>query len=58
MADRITWVRPSGTEITTNGLPETIKAAAEMGWKPKGEDAPEPRAPEPTPQRGRPRKGE
>jgi len=36
MADKITWVRPSGKEITTNGLPETIKLAAELGWKPKG----------------------
>ncbi len=40
MADTITWVRPSGTEITTNGSPETIKHAAELGWKPKDGDAP------------------
>jgi len=39
MADKITWVRPSGTEITTNGEPATIKHAAEQGWKPKGETA-------------------
>jgi len=46
MADKITWIRPSGSEITTNGSPETIQYAAELGWKPKGEATPEPK---PTP---------
>lgn len=58
MADTITWVRPSGTEITTNGSPDTIKACAEMGWKPKGAevgvDGGAPAAPsEPVARRGR-----
>lgn len=35
MSDKITWVRPSGSEITTNGLPATIARAAELGWVPK-----------------------
>lgn len=39
MADKITWIRPSGEEITTNGLAETVKYAAEHGWKPKDEAA-------------------
>lgn len=38
MATKITWIRPSGSEITTNGLPATIERAAQLGWKPK-EDA-------------------
>jgi len=46
MADKITWVRPSGSEITTNGSVETIAAATGMGWKPKVDAAPEP-APKP-----------
>lgn len=50
MSDTITWIRPSGTEITTNGSPETIKFAAEHGWKPKGDEAPaeKPAAPKTT----------
>lgn len=40
MADTITWVRPSGSEITTNGDKATIAHAAAMGWNPKGEKAP------------------
>lgn len=55
MSDKITWIRPSGSEITTNGSPETIKLAAELGWKPKGESDPNP---DPAPQRGRTRKSE
>lgn len=35
MAENITWIRPSGSEITTNGLPATIERAAELGWTPK-----------------------
>lgn len=31
----LVWVRPSGTEITTNDRKETIEAAAQLGWKPK-----------------------
>lgn len=60
MADKITWVRPSGTEITTNGLPETIKFAAENGWVPKNEAKAEVKAEAPqadfAPRRGRPPK--
>lgn len=48
MADRITWVRPSGTEIITNGLPATIEHAALMGWKPKVVAKPEPVASPPS----------
>jgi hypothetical protein len=40
MSKTITWVRPSGTEITTNGSVQTVAYAAGMGWKPKGETAP------------------
>lgn len=40
MSEKITWVRPSGTEITTNGDRATVQYAAELGWKPKGEEAP------------------
>ena len=28
----ITWTRPSGSEITTNDLPETIAEAKINGW--------------------------
>jgi len=52
MSTKITWVRPSGSEITTNGLEATIKRAAELGWKPKDEPQPEP-AQAQSPQRGR-----
>jgi hypothetical protein len=55
MADTITWVRPSGTEITTNGLPATIEHAAQMGWKPKGDDLSDPK-PDATPKPGRAKK--
>ena len=51
----LVWVRPSGSEITTNDRDETIKAAAQLGWKPKEEKAEpveEVRRP------GRPRKAE
>lgn len=56
MSDKITWIRPSGSEITTNGLPETIKYAASLGWKPKGDES-EP-VPATTPKAGRPKKGD
>jgi hypothetical protein len=52
MSDKITWVRPSGTEITTNGSAETIALAAANGWKPK-EVAAEPTVSVETPRRGR-----
>ncbi len=41
MSKTITWIRPSGSEITTNGLPATIERAAELGWKPKEDAKPE-----------------
>ena len=40
MAENITWIRPSGSEITTNGLPATIERAAELGWNPKKAEEP------------------
>ena len=33
----IVWVRPSGSEITTNDRKETIEAAAKQGWKNKAD---------------------
>lgn len=35
MAEQITWIRPSGSEITTNGTDASIARAAELGWVPK-----------------------
>ena len=32
---QITWVRPSGTEITTSDTDENIRMAAQAGWKNK-----------------------
>lgn len=52
MADTITWVRPSGSEITTSGDEATIKYAAQLGWKPKGVEKPEVEKAKP----GRPKK--
>lgn len=31
----IKWIRPSGSEIETNELKETIAACEKMGWKRK-----------------------
>lgn len=28
------WVKPSGQEIETNDLPETIEYCESLGWKP------------------------
>ena len=47
MSDTITWIRPSGREITTNGLPATIEQAAKLGWVPKGAEVA--KAPDPAP---------
>lgn len=44
MSKTITWIRPSGSEITTNGLPATIARAAELGWKPKDGEESAPKA--------------
>jgi len=44
MAEQITWVRPSGSEITTNGLPASIERAAQLGWKPKDGNEAAPKA--------------
>jgi hypothetical protein len=30
----ITWIKPSGIEITTNELEETIDYAVSLGWEP------------------------
>jgi hypothetical protein len=30
------WIRPSGSEIETNDLKETIKYCESLGWKEKG----------------------
>lgn len=34
---KLVWVRPSGSEITTNDSDASIEAAAQLGWKPKEE---------------------
>jgi len=31
----VTWIRPSGSKIEINNDPANIKAAVELGWKPK-----------------------
>ena len=54
---KIVWVRPSGTEITTNDRDETIKVAAELGWKPK-EQAKEIEVQDEPRKSGRPRKAD
>lgn len=36
----IIWIRPSGREIETNDLDETVKLAKSLGWKRK-QDEPE-----------------
>jgi len=33
----ITWMRPSGTPITTNDKKETIAFAESLGWKREGD---------------------
>lgn len=56
---KLTWVRPSGTEITTNDSDETIATAAKLGWVPKDQAnvaTQEPSAD--SPRRGRPKKAE
>ena len=54
---KIVWGRPSGTEITTNDADETIKAAAQLGWKPKDQAAAAVTPDNDTPRRpGRPKK--
>ena len=35
---RIKWIRPSGSEITTNAFPATIRKATAEGWKPADKD--------------------
>lgn len=32
--ETIKWIRPSGSEIETNGLDETIEYCISLGWKP------------------------
>lgn len=48
MVADIKWIRPSGTTIVTNGEDYNIKVAAELGWKPAGEDKPA-KKPDPKP---------
>lgn len=54
---KLTWVRPSGTEITTNDSEATIAAAAKLGWVPKDQVATEAQDTE-APRRGRSKKAE
>lgn len=54
---KLTWVRPSGTEITTNDSDETIATAAKLGWVPKGQATTQAQEPD-APRRGRPKKAE
>lgn len=48
------WIRPTGSEIETNDLPETVEACEKMGWK--RADKPERKDEEPVKRRGRPPK--
>jgi hypothetical protein len=34
------WIRPSGSEIETNDLEETIKHCESLGWKRKEKEEP------------------
>ena len=40
----IVWTKPSGLEIETNDMEETVKYAESLGWKHAG-DTPEPEIP-------------
>lgn len=42
------WTKPSGVEVETNDMPETIKYCRSLGWQEVSEDAPK--------RRGRPPK--
>ena len=37
------WIKPSGMEVKTNDMPETIKYCESLGWKQKEEVKKEPK---------------
>lgn len=45
------WQKPSGMEIETNDMPETIEYCKSLGWKPMDEK-PEPKKEQKKPDKG------
>lgn len=40
---KVTWIRPSGSEIVTNDDPATLELAVSLGWKHKPEEVEKPK---------------